>query len=75
MANADRLIELFNEAKTRPGRAERERFLKEQWPAIRKTIQRLGLSAQELLGLGRENPLDRHEAFCMTVLALNLSRQ
>src|SRR6266566_3531860 len=29
MANADRLIELFNEAKTRPGRAERERFLVE----------------------------------------------
>ena len=29
-------------------KAERDRFLKEQWPAIRNTIQRLGLSAQEL---------------------------
>lgn len=29
--------------------AERERFLREEWPAIRATIQRLGLSAQTLL--------------------------
>jgi GntR family transcriptional regulator len=29
---------------------ERERFLKEQWPQIRTTIQRLGLSPRELLG-------------------------
>jgi GntR family transcriptional regulator len=36
--------------------AERERFLKEQWPAIRKTIQRLGLSAQELFSAdGKED--------------------
>jgi GntR family transcriptional regulator len=27
---------------------ERERFLKEQWPAIQATIQRLGLSLDEL---------------------------
>ena len=35
----------------------------------------LGISEQELLGLGRENPLDKNEEFCMTVLALRLSRQ
>src|SRR4051812_49772642 len=29
--------------------AERERFLNEQWPAIRATIQRLGLTPDELL--------------------------
>lgn len=29
--------------------AERERFLTEQWPAIRATIQRLGLSPEDLL--------------------------
>lgn len=32
-------------------KAERERFLTEQWPAIYDTIQRLGLSAQDLLSL------------------------
>jgi GntR family transcriptional regulator len=31
---------------------ERERFLKEQWPAIRATIQRLGLKPADLLGSG-----------------------
>jgi GntR family transcriptional regulator len=30
-------------------KAERERFLSEQWPAIRTTIRRLGLTAEELL--------------------------
>ncbi len=30
-------------------RAERDRFLKEQWPAIHATIQRLGLTPQDLL--------------------------
>ena len=34
----------------------------------------LGISQQELLGLGRENPLDKNEEFCMTVLALRLSK-
>lgn len=29
--------------------AERQRFLDEQWPAIHATIQRLGLTPQELL--------------------------
>jgi GntR family transcriptional regulator len=30
-------------------KAERQKFLTEQWPTIRTTIQRLGLSPQELL--------------------------
>lgn len=30
-------------------RAERKRFLSEQWPAIRDTIERLGLELNELL--------------------------
>ena len=29
---------------------ERERFLKEQWPVIRATIQRLGLKPADLMG-------------------------
>ena len=32
--------------------AEREKFLSEQWPRIRETIERLGLSAAELLREG-----------------------
>ena len=31
---------------------ERERFLSEQWPGIHETIQRLGLTAEDLLGPG-----------------------
>ena len=34
--------------------AERQRFLSEQWPAIRATIQRLGLTAGDLLPQGGE---------------------
>jgi len=30
-------------------RAERQRFLQQEWPKVRSTIQRLGLSAEELL--------------------------
>jgi GntR family transcriptional regulator len=30
-------------------RGEREKFLTEEWPRLRETIQRLGLSAEELL--------------------------
>jgi GntR family transcriptional regulator len=33
-------------------RAERQKFLTEQWPAIHATIQRLGLTPQELLAAG-----------------------
>ena len=35
----------------------------------------LGLSQESLLGLGRENPGNSDELFCMTVLALRLSRR
>ncbi len=35
----------------------------------------LGLSKESLLGLGRENPSNADELFCMTVLALRLSRR
>ena len=35
----------------------------------------LGLSQESLLGLGRENPANHDELFCMTVLALRLSRR
>ena len=31
-------------------KAEREKFLAEEWPRVRDTIQRLGLNAAELLG-------------------------
>src|SRR5271163_2534099 len=31
-------------------KAERQRFLKDQWPAIHATIRRLGLTALDLLG-------------------------
>ncbi len=34
----------------------------------------LGISMDELLALGRQDPHNRHETFCMTVLALRLSR-
>jgi GntR family transcriptional regulator len=35
-------------------RAERERFLSEQWPQIRATIQRLGLTPADLLNAGKD---------------------
>jgi len=35
----------------------------------------LGLSSDKLLGLGRENPGNQQEEFCMTVLGLKLSRR
>jgi GntR family transcriptional regulator len=35
-------------------KAERKRFLTEQWPAIQATMQRLGLTFEELLG--RDEP-------------------
>ena len=37
--------------------------------------QRLGLSDEALLALGRANPEDPHAEFCMTTLALKLSRR
>jgi starch phosphorylase len=38
-----------------------------------KYIQRLGISPVEFLGLGRQNPANNSEDFCMTVLALRLA--
>jgi GntR family transcriptional regulator len=35
---------------------ERQKFLDEQWPRIQATIQRLGLTAEELLGRAAETP-------------------
>jgi GntR family transcriptional regulator len=54
----DRLVEkrrglgMFVEtgARSQLLQGERQRFLQDQWPAIRATIQRLGLTPQELLG-------------------------
>jgi glycogen phosphorylase len=37
--------------------------------------ERLGLSAESLMGLGRETPANQQETFCMTVLGLRLSRR
>jgi len=42
-------------------RGERQRFLEEQWPVIYATIQRLGLSAQELLSATRAPDPTRKE--------------
>jgi starch phosphorylase len=42
---------------------------------LRPLQARLGLSDHELLGLGRVNPDNPHEEFCMTVLALKLTRR
>ena len=40
-------------------RGEREKFLGEEWPRIQATIQRLGLTAEELLnGENRRSPSD-----------------
>src|SRR5215471_5497070 len=35
----------------------------------------IGITHEELMGLGRENPSNPHEEFCMTVLGLRLSRR
>src|ERR1017187_1915905 len=37
--------------------------------------EKMGLSQESLMGLGREKPSDQQETFCMTVLALRLSRR
>ncbi len=36
-------------------------------------IQKLGLNRQDFLALGRKNPQDQEESFCMTVLALRMA--
>jgi len=35
-------------------RDERERFLREQWPRVRATIERLGFTAEDLLAAPRK---------------------
>jgi len=40
---------------------------------FRSFVTALGLDWNEFLGMGRENPLDKQESFCMTVFALRLS--
>ncbi len=42
--------------------------------ALNKIPAQLGMSFAELMAFGRVNPADEHELFCMTVLALKLSR-
>jgi starch phosphorylase len=42
--------------------------------AARKFSQHLKLTHEELMALGRVNPADKSEPFCMTVLALKFSR-
>ncbi|MBU8871031.1 MAG: alpha-glucan family phosphorylase [Gemmatimonadales bacterium] len=39
-----------------------------------RMAERLGLGVDGLLALGRQDPTNKHETFCMTVLALRLSR-
>jgi GntR family transcriptional regulator len=39
-------------------RDERRRFLKEEWPGVLATLQRLGLSAQDLLAAANGPPSD-----------------
>jgi glycogen phosphorylase len=43
------------------------------WKYLQPIAAALGLSKQELLAFGRENPSDKNEDFCMTVLALRLA--
>ena len=40
---------------------------------FRRMVEEIGLEWRRFLGLGRENPGDDQEPFCMTVLALRLS--
>jgi starch phosphorylase len=37
--------------------------------------QQLGISYEQLMGLGRVEPQNEHESFCMTVIGLKLSRR
>ncbi len=40
-----------------------------------KVVPRLGINMDAFLGLGRKKPFDNNEAFCMAILAINLSSQ
>jgi GntR family transcriptional regulator len=42
-------------------KGERQKFLSEEWPRIQETIQRLGLSAQELLNGGEGQSPDKQK--------------
>ena len=41
---------------------------------LKPLADQLGIGIDGLLGLGRQDPNDKHETFCMTVLALRLSQ-
>ncbi len=47
-------------------------LIEEHLGLLRETM---GLSEDELMALARVNPADSHEEFCMTILALKLSRR
>ena len=42
-------------------RGERERFLDEEWPRVRETIDRLGLSAEDLIAAPRRRAAKKRE--------------
>jgi starch phosphorylase len=42
--------------------------------AFGQKVSELNMSVDELMGFGRIHPSDQHETFCMTVLALKMSR-
>jgi len=62
LVEVKRGLGMFIKAGTRERllRAERERFMREEWPRVRATIQRLGLSPEELLNPPR--PVRRSRA-------------
>ncbi|HPF69676.1 MAG TPA: alpha-glucan family phosphorylase [Candidatus Krumholzibacteria bacterium] len=41
---------------------------------LKSKADELGIGIEGVMALGRQNPADTHETFCMTVLALRLSR-
>ena len=48
-----------------------ERYLIEKY--FSEYVKELGISIEELINLGKENPENPNESFCMTVLALRMS--
>jgi GntR family transcriptional regulator len=42
-------------------RGERERFLEEEWPRVRETIERLGFSAEELFAAPKRRAAKKRE--------------
>lgn len=45
------------------------------WKYVGHYAGKLGMEREEFFALGRENPADKKEPFCMTVLALSLSER